>query len=220
MIRMGGFRGGVRYALLSCAMMFISETRLQSQPTGQRGASTADGRLRFEPAPDPGVYTLGPETKWTVAAPRRADGCFLDLDTGKLSDGPHAARMKQPTPGHEVADLKAWAAEEGIDLLAESGTLIGLELVLLPADNRSWDEVPPGTVVAMLKQAEPATPAMHRPPNALPVNLWFRTREGGMGVLQVVGFVENKGDTRGLKMRFRLLQCSHATEQTDEREPE
>ena len=92
------------------------------------------------------------------------------------------------------------------DLLGEGGVLCGLELVLIPADNRSWDRIPRGTLVSLLKQAEPATPALILPAEKLPTTLYFRTREGALGVLQIVGFVEHEVGGRGIKVRYKLLQ--------------
>ena len=71
------------------------------------------------------TLSAGEKPRFEIATTNRIP---LDLDTGKRSDGPDPTRTKQSTPGREVADFKAWAAEEGIDLLAESGTLIGLDL--------------------------------------------------------------------------------------------
>lgn len=198
--------------VLSATVLVAAGTGLQAEQTDQPEASASQPAsiqrhwLTFEPVPDLGVYALGPEIKWTVSAPRRGHGCFIDLDTGKLSDGPDAEQVKQPAPGHEVADLKKWAAQEGVDLLADGGMLCGLELVLIPANKRSWNDGPPSTLVSLLKQAEAATPALLRPAKELPMTLLFRTREGAMGVLQVVGLVEHKLDVPGLKVRYKLLQ--------------
>ena len=37
---------------------------------------------------------------------------------------------------------------------------------------------------------------------AIPATFLFKTREGGRGVLQVVGFTE---DLRGMKLRYKLV---------------
>jgi len=66
----------------------------------------------------------------------------------------------------------------------------------------------------ILKQAEGATPAIIRANKELPTTFCFKTREGVMGVLQILGVSEGKASgpaQRKIKIRYKLLQV-HRTE--------
>jgi hypothetical protein len=50
-------------------------------------------------------------------------------------------------------------------------------------------------------------PAIMSGRGELPVTFAFKTRQGGMGLLQITGFTENP---RGVKIRYKLVQQSNA----------
>ena len=140
---------------------------------------------------------------------------LLNLATGEFFD-PAKAKSLMPPPDRskeaDVAYLKAFAAQIHIDLVAKEDFLVGFEMAVFPMpDNSSWDNIPPASMLAVLKQAEGATPAIFRGGKELPTTFCFKTRDGTMGVLQIVGV--SKGKESGpreieIKIRYKLLQIA------------
>ncbi|MGA2615986.1 MAG: protein kinase [Thermoguttaceae bacterium] len=151
----------------------------------------------------PSQATFGPVIERTLNPTDRQHDRFLDLDTGTLYDAPSPQEVN---PGN-VADVRAWAAKKGIDLLAED-VPVGIDLAIFPRpDSREWDQLPAAGLLDVMAQATGATPAVLMPGKELPATFYFKTREGHVGVLQIVGFVDDKkpGEPRGIKIRYKLV---------------
>jgi beta-lactamase regulating signal transducer with metallopeptidase domain/Leucine-rich repeat (LRR) protein len=137
---------------------------------------------------------------------------LLDLDTGKLYGAPAGI-----DPEREHAELHEWACEQGIDATAGPPDRLYLlgdcTAAVVPAT--TWDEVTPGQVLAALAEPDPELVVEYpsgppawvlggrgRPASTLYA---FKTREGGMGVLQIVGFSE---DPKGVRIRYKMVQTA------------
>ncbi len=133
---------------------------------------------------------------------RTGQNCYLDLDTGQLFSVPMRLR--------DTDQKKRWMLENGIDLragFAKSSrlaspddvhpVLIGFELGVFRAS--SWDA--PMTEfaqkAALLNQIDRIAMGEQQPAARL-----FKTREGAMGILQILGSTE---DSKGVKIRYKLL---------------
>ncbi|MGD0899700.1 MAG: protein kinase, partial [Thermoguttaceae bacterium] len=154
----------------------------------------AGGEAKAPPVFGPVIErTLGPDGKHNI---------FLDLETGKLHDPPDPKEVD----GLNVAQLRAWAAKNGVDLLAKD-PLLGFDLAVFPMpDNRMWDDLPPADVLKVMEQATGATPAVITAGKELPVTVWFKTRKGALGVLQFLGYTHQPSGPHGVKIRYKLLQ--------------
>jgi hypothetical protein len=106
-----------------------------------------------------------------------------------------------------LAELRAWAAKEGIDLLFKE-FLVGFDMAVFPMpNNRMWDNLPPADVLKVMEQATGATPAVITAGKELPVTVWFKTRKGTLGVLQFLGCTDlPPSGPRGVKIRYKLVQ--------------
>jgi serine/threonine protein kinase len=128
-----------------------------------------------------------------------ATNCLIDLDSGRLFTLP---------PGG--ADWN-WHVANGIDafgepadmhvprLLATSGT------VVVPVATSAWEKFSVYDVRQIVVPLSPATPGgvVMQGEGDRPATLVFKTREGGMGILQITGFAENPP---GVKIRYKLVQ--------------
>ncbi len=153
-------------------------------------------------APTPSTNrAFGPVMEQVLPRPAGTNYVVLDLDTRRRATN---ALFKPETEG-----FSRWLRAEGADVAAaaeqSSNVLTGYGLVLSPVKGGDWLDCAPAEVLNnwSLMTAKPADQSAIRmgetPSNAF----MFRTREGGWGVLQIVGESENPP---GVKIRYRLVQ--------------
>jgi len=133
-----------------------------------------------------------------------ATNCLIDLDSGRLFTLP---------PGG--ADWN-WHVTNGIDafgdpmdsnvpdLLATSGTMVA------PVAVSAWENFSVYDVRKIDVPLSPVTPGgmVMRGGGDQSGTFVFKTRKGGMGILQITGFAEN---TRGVKIRYKLVQSVNSS---------
>ena len=126
---------------------------------------------------------------------------LIDLDTGRLF-----------TPPPDGADWN-WHLTNGIDafddpadanlprLLATSGTMVA------PVGAGAWEKFSVSDVRHIVVPLSPTTPdgMVMDSKGELPATFVFKTREGGMGALQILGSSVNP---RGVKIRYKLAKPS------------
>ena len=132
------------------------------------------------------------------------NGTFLvDFDTGKLFS----------PPAEDVAEgemsLLRWVEEKGIDAIAQHDPqtkgLVGLDLAAISVENSEWDMNGLGIEAkglrAMLGNSKPGNPVEISGLGELPRTYAIRTREGGIGLLQIQGIEDEK-----LKIRYKMFK--------------
>jgi RNA polymerase sigma factor (sigma-70 family) len=126
---------------------------------------------------------------------------FLDLDAGRL--------LSIPQDVAELDRMVGWMRAQGADILyarsMEARAVIAADMVVVPTDASAWDDATFEGVAGVLGgvPARPAFPEILKPDAGLPATFLFRTREGAMGVFQILGFDERGGT--GAHTRYRLL---------------
>lgn len=164
----------------------------------------ADGQKRAVAA-QPEKGTWGPVIERTVNDDGVRKDMLIDLDSGQLFSVPTDRKARQ-SPFD-------WMAEKGIDAGAETSKrapgLWGAQMIVIPIANGQWDS---GTEAlhGELREGKPGTPAVMSALGGLPRTYMFATREGGMGVLQIVGLIEKP---QGIKIRYKLVQTAKARAQ-------
>ena len=115
----------------------------------------------------------------------------------------------QTHAGHE------WIRSNSLDLATtdsskEIQVLLGFDATILSAPTNGWDTVTAVDVVDNwnLLQTEPQQMKMFGAKSGQSDTYFFRTREAGMGILQITGFSENPS---GVKIRYKLVQNSTST---------
>ncbi len=105
-----------------------------------------------------------------------------------------------------------WIRSNGLDVVtAESAKhfpgLLGLDIIIAPAPSNGWNTVTVADVVNnwSLLQEEPQQKNYFGAMPGQSDTFFFQTREGGKGILQILGFADNPP---GVKIRYRLV---HAT---------
>ncbi len=130
---------------------------------------------------------------------------FIDLDTGKLFAPPQGVN---PSDTNKFA---AWLRETEADAMGETSVsihgLVGMDMVVRPVVQSFWDSLtaPDALANEVIKQGVPGSPAFLSAKGQLPESFLFRTREGGVGLLQITDFNDNP---RGVKIRYKLLKNS------------
>ncbi len=164
-----------------------------------------DGKItRSDEAPSaPEGVCFGPVIERVVNDDSVQADVYVDFDTGKLFTRP------DDVLGFEK-NVK-WFRDRGIDALCDidapvSG-LVGIDMVVHPfsAEVQMWERM----TARNLKEQEfwtfarPGFPVYFSAVGDLPATYAFKTREGGMGILQIVGFTE---DPPGVKIRYKMVQ--------------
>jgi hypothetical protein len=97
--------------------------------------------------------------------------------------------------------------ETGVDAMGDTSPhirgLLGLEMAAVPVPNEEWDRLPPSQLDYYLIASAPGTPVTMSGKGGLPATYAVKTREGGRGLLQILGFTSNPP---GVKIRYKLLQ--------------
>jgi len=154
-------------------------------------------------AAQPRIPAFGPPTQATLKAPRRRTAELLDLDTG--------ARATSTNFGENDRETHAWVRTNKLDLLGvvEKGhmAVLCMDLAVVPARSNHWDKVAASEIVTnwSLGQQEPNKITAISPATEQTDTFFFRTREGGHGVLQILG---QSDDPVGVRVRYRLVKQS------------
>ena len=172
-------------------------------------ARTKEPRARLAAQAKNNTLTFGPVIERVVTN-------MIDFDSGALVDLP------LPTPPGERDAARydwingegqgvTWMRSRGIDAIDANHGLIGVDLLLAPMDSREWKSLTPAGLQEKLRALRlptaPSTAILGDPRDTY----GFKTREGGLGIIQIT-------DTRiprGVKVRYKLVQDNRATAATN-----
>lgn len=144
---------------------------------------------------------FGPATEATLKSPQRRTAELLDLDTGR--------RATSTTFGENDRETHAWIRTNKLDALGvvEKGhiAVLCMDVAVVPATSNHWDKVTASDIVTNwgLGQQEPNKITAISPATEQTDTFFFRTREGGHGVLQILG---QSNDPLGVRVRYRLVK--------------
>jgi hypothetical protein len=162
-----------------------------------RAANALDTEAPFMQASTTPI--LGPEVEVTVR--HSGENCMIDFDTGKLFTPPNF---------NGTEDAFAWCAKNGIDAgggnQPEVRGLIGMDIVLNPEANTIWEAAATNGALNhdAFKYGKPGNPVYLSAKGELPATWTFKTREGGLGIVQILGFEDE--EPRGVKIRYRMME--------------
>jgi hypothetical protein len=128
--------------------------------------------------------------------------CFIDFESGQLIGAPPQDRETEPNEQRWLdqtgADARGHAESRDSVLVA----LHGLYMALIPVDNSLWDDCAPEAVKRQLASARSVPLVAAVLQGEAPSTYMFRTRDGGMGLLQVLEVKANEYT----KIRYKMLQ--------------
>ena len=167
----------------------------------KRLGAWSDAEVPAKPVKDSGFY---PTRQQLLVDEDSKDGSFLvDFDTGKLFSPPAENVAKGEIP------LLRWAEENGIDAVAQLDPkikgLVGMNIAAISVNNSDWNMSGQGIQAkglrAMLGNSTPGNPVELTGLGELPRTYAIRTREGGNGLLQILGIEDEK-----LKIQYKMLK--------------
>lgn len=130
---------------------------------------------------------------------------WLDLDSGVIQT--NSSLDWESRSGHD------WLQAHRLDVVATQASkgatnfpvLLAVDAIFLPAPNIPLETVTAADVALNwdLQSQIPRQEQIVGAVSSQPTTYFFKTREGGMGVLQITGFTENP---RGVKLRYKLVQ--------------
>ncbi|MBW7991663.1 MAG: LamG domain-containing protein [Planctomycetes bacterium] len=143
-------------------------------------------------------YTFGDVVEMTVNDDGAKINMFADLDNGELITPPDTLDFDD-----ENAVLR-WIKDNGIDVMGETASivhgLIGFNMYAARVDNYLWDAGPLEFTDRLMERID--EPVLLSVESLLPLTYLIKTSEYKMGILQILGFVENP---KGIKIRYKLL---------------
>jgi hypothetical protein len=157
--------------------------------SGELKLTVEELELRFGPAVERKVRRL---TSWTC----------VDFDTNRLLSEPVGLRDKPE-------ELRAWCRENGIDLTGcdfdkeraslsrQSTEPAGVDLAVKAVDSQEWNS----SASEVVRKAS-GLGAADMKFGAEPQTFIFKTREGGVGLLQTLGFTKHQG----VRFRYKMVE--------------
>ena len=141
------------------------------------------------------------EYELTVNDRGQVKGSFVDLDRGTIVTLPD--ELKDATGERTLR----WIRENGIDATADpSSPVRGLRcfnMTVIPGENDRWD-ASPGRVVRFVPAKETQPQSIMSAKGGTPVTFAFQTREGAVGILQILDVVDSK--PRGVRIRYKMVR--------------
>ncbi|MHC4693870.1 MAG: tetratricopeptide repeat protein [Planctomycetota bacterium] len=145
--------------------------------------------------------SFGPVMERVINDDGEEKNWLIDFDTGKLFS--HSIEI----PSEEK--FLRWCAENRIDAMGETRTsgpgLYGFDMAVIPIETETWETISPKELADDLSVAKGGTPALMSAAGNLPVTYIFKTREGGMGIVQILHMQHNK-KPRHFRIRYKMLQ--------------
>jgi serine/threonine protein kinase len=127
---------------------------------------------------------------------------FIDFDTGKLLQPPNP--LEAATWMEQGATIP-WMKEQGVDATWASDGLNGVDMAIIRVADAKWSETSCDWLQHEITGKPQETLAKIERPENLPATYVFKTREGGIGILQFTGVAEDRG-LKLPKLRYKLVQ--------------
>jgi tRNA A-37 threonylcarbamoyl transferase component Bud32 len=198
----------------SVLLLFALHRNAGKDPDGKPVSEGLSGMLFWSPKQKP---SFGPVVERGVGrddapvnqserivilkSPDKGTAELLDLDTGRLATNSNF--------GTNDRETHAWIRSNRMDVLGviEKGhvAVLCMDMIIVPALNNGWENITAQTVMGDLRldQGEPNKITGISPDTDKTDTFLFRTREGGKGMLQILGQETNPP---GVKIRYKLVQ--------------
>jgi hypothetical protein len=192
----------VSASILNTVLLALA-TCLCHQPW--QAQATDDSRASRLSSPD---GKFGPVRETVLPAAKSELPEILDLETGRI-----IPQMPLESFKFRADAIMAWIRSKGLDLSCNvwpsGATCVTYDMSIVAVAGKSWDEI---TEEELLGNPN-LTPKRHSPRRLLvlgvnrPDTYIFRTGEGTLGMLRLVGVSE---DRKGVKIRYKLINSSES----------
>ncbi|MEO7300246.1 MAG: protein kinase [Verrucomicrobiota bacterium] len=160
----------------------------------------APGIISDSPVKQINVARFGPAIEHVVTD-------AIDFDSGKLIDLPlpHPSGDRDPAryEWFNSKESSAWKRQHGIDAVNGNHALMSANLQLMKLDKKDWNTISADELLRRIL-AQSATDNF----NGAHITFGFKTREGGMGILQIMEdrAAPATASLPGVKIRYKLVQ--------------
>jgi predicted Ser/Thr protein kinase len=145
--------------------------------------------------------TFAPVVEFTL--PQDA---MLDFDTGKQVNEIPKSIQAESDIAKTVIDIADWMEGQGLDVGSfEDGgkpSLSALDMKIQPLAEGAWNSLAAEDLQKSLGSAK-SERLQYLKPDKLPATYAFQTRQGGSGILQITGSVDNPA---AVKIRYKMLR--------------
>ncbi len=163
--------------------------------------------LSPENAPGGGLPTFGPVINRTLKALEGTNTVWLDLDTGRTLADVVDSNATAGTDEDKLA--RQWRVKNGVDVAARldgsNSGLVGVDMAAMRVGDVQWDAATPLGITGAMSASMPEGHIGMIESGYTPATFLFKTREGGMGILQITGLNPNLS---GLDIRYKLVQSA------------
>ncbi len=126
---------------------------------------------------------------------------LIDFETGRLFSPSTETRSEEA--------FSRWIAENRIDAMGETRTsspgLYGFDMEAIPIAAETWETISPKGLADALSIAKSGIRTVMSARGKLPLTYTFKTREGGMGVVQILE-MQYKTKPRYFRIRYKMLR--------------
>ena len=196
------FRGLPLSEIKEYRIQAVPVHRVEFQNVSLEPGHETDVQVVVEPAGEPQIAegaSFGPVIERVVYDFEKAErDVVIDLDTGTLF--PSLKGLK--------GDELAWARKTGVDAFCEDDVdgFAGIDMAIVQVSESEWrsmtaEDAKGNHLLALAKPAFPAPMTVRDGEQA--ATYLFKTREGGIGILQIVDFTT---DPLSVKIRYKMVQ--------------
>jgi|GEM_PF-2593389 len=147
--------------------------------------------------------TAAPNLSFGPVMERVVNGA-IDFDSGRMGAVPVDKSGKEGLE-RVLANLKNFQ-QAGWDFMQDPeipGAIMAVDMKILPFDAAAWDNLSSKDLTVRIRDAAELQLNDFSPLPNLPATYGFKTRESGMGLLQITGFTDHP---RGVRIRYKLVQ--------------
>jgi hypothetical protein len=180
------------------AAVLTSEGNLAVIQIGEYDAeqATVYGWIEKIPAE---AHGFGPVIEQVILSEEHGANFFFDLDTAKAFSPPPGLTRSSPP-----IEIIKWGRTKGIDFVNDKGRFELAEMIAFEVPGEMWYSAGPAEIRNALRKASslkslPTQSKDHTPSS--PITYAFKTREGGIGILQILDKKNNN-----LRIRYKMLQ--------------
>jgi hypothetical protein len=146
------------------------------------------------------VGSFGPVMERVINDNGEEKHWLIDFETGRLFSPSTETRSDEA--------FSRWIAENRIDAMGETRTsspgLYGFDMEAIPIAAETWETISPKGLADALSIAKSGIRTVMSA-KGLPVTYTFKTREGGMGVVQILE-MQYKKKPRYFRIRYKMLR--------------
>ncbi len=151
-------------------------------------------------------YVFGPVIEKIINDDGVDEDFMFDLDTCKFFSVSDAKKWSEAQDVELEIAFGDFLLQSGADLFGETSkkSLLGINIIAIPTHKERWN-ISPEHVIEHISTGKAGYPIPLSADGKLPKTFVFKTRQGGMGILQITE-MQTRKDPPHFKIRYKMLQ--------------